>query len=66
MINTVDIHSNKAHNEDALFTPAREAGMKNNQDHSIYVIVYISLVILLLLGAIFITTHRLAVIPPSA
>lgn len=66
MINTVDIHSNKAHNENALFTPAREAGMKNNQDHSIYVIVYISLVILLLLGAIFITTHRLAVIPPSA
>lgn len=66
MKNTVDMRIKKAHNEDALFTPAPVAGMKNNQDHSIYVIVYISLVILLLLGAIFMTANKLAVIPPSA
>lgn len=66
MITPVDKHTKGAYIVGDVFNPARKAGMQKQKDQSIYVIVYISLLILLLLGIIFITANKLAVIPPSA
>lgn len=66
MITPVDKYSKSAYILGDVFNPAGRAGMQKQKDQSIYVIVYISLVILLLLGAIFMTANKLAVIPPSA
>lgn len=66
MITPVDKYSKGAYIVGDVFNPAGKAGMQKEEDQSIYIVVYICLAIILLIGLIVFTSSQLVVRPSTS